>query len=131
MNKCSWKGRSEKVKKPWGYEIVWSALPGVHGKILSIEAGNRTSLKYNNHKDEVLYVLSGKVLIQHGDQLTLTKEDERPYVIDEFFPGDVLHVQSCSPYRITAIENSEIIEIGNNKKSQFTRLDDDYGRTCK
>ena len=131
MNKCSWKGKSSKTEKPWGHETVWSALPGVQGKILFIKAGNKTSLKYNNAKDEILYILSGKVLIQYGDQSTLVENSENSYRFSEFTPGGVLHIQSCSPYRITAIEDSEIIEIGNNKKSTCTRIDDDYGRACK
>ena len=42
--------------------------------------------------------------------------------------GDSLMVQSGSPYRLKALEDSEIIEIGNNLSDKPIRIEDDYGR---
>ena len=43
-------------------------------------------------------------------------------------PGDSLLVQSLCPYRITAIVDCEIIEIGNNASDTTFMIEDDYGR---
>ena len=128
MNNCAWRGQSKKNDKPWGYEIVWGALPAIHGKILVIEKGKRTSFKYNKRKNEVLHILRGKAHIKYGDQKTLIDEIAAPYREQEFVVGDILCIQNGSPYRITAIEECEIIEIGDNSSSSVVRLDDDYGR---
>ena len=129
MNNCAWRGKSKKNDKPWGYEIVWGALPAVHGKILVIEKGKRTSFKYYERKNEVLHILRGKAHIKYGDQQTLIDEISAPYREQEFAVGDVLFIQNGSPYRITAIEECEIIEIGDNSSNSVVRLDDDYGRS--
>jgi len=43
-------------------------------------------------------------------------------------PGRVLHIQSHCPYRVTALEDSVIIEIGNHLSSPVVRIEDDYNR---
>ena len=43
-------------------------------------------------------------------------------------PGDALLVQSGCPYRIIALEDSEIIEIGNHSGDKPVRVVDDHGR---
>ena len=38
----------KKIKKPWGYEVVWAkstSSPGYIGKLLYINAGHRLSLQ--------------------------------------------------------------------------------------
>tara|TARA_B100000214_G_C23819974_1_gene559171 strand:- start:161 stop:580 length:420 start_codon:yes stop_codon:yes gene_type:complete len=129
--KSAWVSRKKtdsKITKPWGYEIVWSGFSGVHGKSLFIESGKRTSLKYNKMKSEVLMVKSGKVRAEYGDELTISDPLVHPMQTSILEPGDSLLVQSAAPYRITAIEDSEIIEIGNNLSDSPVRLEDDYGR---
>ena len=47
--KSSWISREKLTsqKKPWGYEKSWNGFDGIHGKLLFIKFGERTSLKYN------------------------------------------------------------------------------------
>jgi hypothetical protein len=40
-------------------------------------------------------------------------------------------VQSECPYRIEALEESEIIEVGDRSDNEPVRLEDDYGRAKK
>ena len=44
-------------------------------------------------------------------------------------PGESLSVQSGCPYRITAVEDSQVIEISEERfNSRTVRIEDDYGR---
>ncbi len=128
--KSAWVSKSSRSdKRPWGSELVWSALPNIHGKLIDIEEGKRTSLKYHLLKSEVLFVLSGRILAEFGDELTLKDPVVHPWRTEELLPGQSLIVQSGSPYRITALEDSRLIEIGDRQTEPRTiRLEDDYGR---
>lgn len=131
MDKTVWKGKSHIVQKPWGREIVWTAMLHVSGKILNITAGERTSLKYHNIKDEVLYMLSGNARIIHSD--CNWDKDRDNIVLKEsiFSPGDYFAIQSMCLYRIEAIDDCTIFEIGNSTRSNScVRLEDDYGRAA-
>ena len=119
---------SDMKEKPWGTEIDLPGFNGVHGKILFIKKGYRTSLKYHQRKDETLYIKSGKVEFLFGDELTLDDPIDHGFQRQVAAAGQGLKVQSSCPYRITALEDSEIIEIGNNLSDVPVRLEDDYGR---
>ena len=115
-------------KKPWGFEKSWAGFNGIHGKIVFIKAGCRTSLKYHKLKSEVLMLQKGKAEVLFGDEMTFIDPIAHPFKKQIIGPGDVLLVQSCSPYRITAIDDCEIIEIGNNSADHPVRIEDDFGR---
>ena len=53
-----------KIVKPWGYEVLFAFTPKYAGKVLFIKKGHRLSLQYHNDKDETLYVLKGKGLLE-------------------------------------------------------------------
>jgi mannose-6-phosphate isomerase-like protein (cupin superfamily) len=127
--KAAWKSGSTKVSKPWGDETIWwSMTSGVRGKILHIRAGERTSLKYFPLKNETLFMLAGKAEVYYGDEASLVDETNHPFTLATFSPGDALHVQSGCPYRIIAIEDSQIIEISSHSSEEPVRIEDDYDR---
>ena len=127
--KSCWTGRSRTTDKPWGSEVVWAAHHSVGGKILHIRESERTSLKFNTLKDECLFVLSGIVEVQYGNQETLTDPVQHPFEHTVLSPGESLCVQSGCPYRITAVEDSQVIEISEERfNSRTIRIEDDYGR---
>jgi len=128
--KSAWVSRTpSNEKRPWGAELSWTALPNIHGKLIDIHQGCRTSLKYHLLKSEVLFVLSGRIIAEYGDERTLKDPVNHPWEKQELLPGHSLIVQSGSPYRITALEDSRLIEIGDRKVEPKTvRLEDDYGR---
>jgi len=132
--KSSWIVRgSDKsiVEKPWGYEHVWAGFSGIHGKTLYISKGCRTSFKYHQLKSEVLFLRSGIAEVVHGDECSIKDLVGHPLKTSVINPGDIVQVQSGSPYRITALTDCEIIEIGNYLSDKPTRIDDDYGRQEK
>ena len=126
--KSAWRGRSETAQKPWGHELVWSSHESVHGKILYIKAGSRTSLKYHSLKSETLLFISGVAEVTFGSEHTIRDPVEFPMKTEQFCDGEVLLVQSGCPYRIEAIEDCEVIEIGNHLSDSPIRIEDDYGR---
>ena len=115
--KSSWIARSRnginKYDKPWGYEIQWVGFNGIHGKILFIKKGHRTSFKKHKMKNEVLFLKSGEATITLGDEFSIFDPTGHPVKIENMKSGDSLLVQSECPYRIKADTDCELIEIGN------------------
>tara|TARA_R100000152_G_C6657479_1_gene97301 strand:+ start:234 stop:647 length:414 start_codon:yes stop_codon:yes gene_type:complete len=127
--KSCWVGKSQVYDKPWGFERQWAAHGPIGGKILHLKEGSRTSLKYNTLKDECLFVLEGVIRVQFGTERTLQDPVQHPFQYAELRHGDCLNIQSGCPYRITAEENAQVIEISETKyNSQTIRIEDDYGR---
>ena len=128
--KSAWvtRGKDAIITKPWGTEKIWSGFNGVHGKILSVTKGKKTSLKFHKIKTEVLYLMHGKVEVLFGNESSFIDPVGNPLQTEILQPGDALLVQSCCPYRIVALEDSEIIEIGNHNSDRPVRVLDDYDR---
>ena len=129
--KSSWvvrKKTNSVINKPWGTETIWSGFFGIHGKTCFIKAGARSSFKYFPIKSEVLFLRSGKAEVTFGAEDTLLDPIGYPLKSEILCEGDVLMVQSGCPYRVKAITDCEIIEIGNNSTDKPVRIEDDYGR---
>lgn len=125
----SWVTKSFGTVEPWGTTQVWTALKNLHGKLISIKEGHRTSLKYHNVKNEVFFVLTGKVKVHFANSDFVEKHNENSRLVEaELSPGDVFVVQPGSVYRFTAVENCALIEVGNRLHDESIRLADDYGR---
>ena len=130
--KSAWVSKGSTVEqKPWGFETKWTGFSGIHGKTLFIKEGFRTSLKYNSRKTEVLMLRSGEAEVTFGNENTVTNPDLYPYTTEPLHPGESLLVQSGCPYRIKAITDCEIFEIGDNSQDTPVRISDDYGRLKK
>ena len=127
-SKSAWITKWKKEEKPWGTEMIWASFTAGHGKLLTLEQGKRTSLKYNPQKNESLIVLTGKVHAKFGDEHTIKDDVGHPWQEEILEPGMTLNVQSGCPYRLTAMEDSQIIEIGNHLADKPVRIEDDYGR---
>tara|TARA_Y100001938_G_scaffold149597_1_gene236966 strand:- start:1503 stop:1949 length:447 start_codon:yes stop_codon:yes gene_type:complete len=127
-DKSAWRVKPLSKETPWGTEKQWSALPGVNGKILSIKKDHRTSLKYHRRKNEAFYVLSGKVKFVYADEdwLHYNNVNLKEEILEA---GDSMCVQSNCVYRIHALEESRVVEIGSyGNDAGSVRIDDDYGR---
>jgi mannose-6-phosphate isomerase-like protein (cupin superfamily) len=129
--KQAWSAKSVEESKPWGETRVWHAMSNLHGKLIHIRAGERTSLKYHSIKSEVFFVLSGRVRAIYGNSKTLVSPEKNPYEVRILEPFDVLHVQSECPYRLEALEDCKIIEVGDRADSTPVLLEDDYGRRTR
>ena len=127
MNRSIWKGKSTLIKKPWGSERIWGGL--FSGKEIHIQKGNRTSLKFNKQKNEILYLQSGEMFVEFADEQHFkdhVKNPSRTCIIKE---GELLNVQAGCPYRLSAVKDCVLFEISDCAKlDDRVVIDDDYGR---
>ena len=111
-----------KVDKPWGHELIWALSETYCGKVLFIKAGAALSLQFHNEKDESWLVQSGRAKLELGDagQRLLHEEVIGPGAAFRYRPGTV--------HRVTAIEDTTIIEVSTPQLDDIVRLEDLYGR---
>ncbi len=127
--KTGWTGPTKREATPWGETWTWSTPDTLLGKIIKIRANNRTSLKYHKLKNKSFFVLGGKVEVTFGNSKTVSMPETNPYQVLLLSVGETFSVQSECPYRIKALDDSTIIEIGDSSRDLFVRLEDDYGRS--
>jgi mannose-6-phosphate isomerase len=97
------------VDKPWGHELIWAVTDRYVGKILHIK------------KDETVMVLKGKMAFEHYG------EGEQPKVT-ELGPLEPFHVTPLLRHRMTALEDTDIVEVSTTELDDVVRLEDKYGR---
>lgn len=133
MSNCSWVSKATFNQKPWGREIVASSHSNIAAKLITINAGEMTSFKYNNIKFESLVVLKGRVRAYFANS-NFFDEPECTLKTKLLEVGDCLNVQCGCPYRLEALTTSQILEIGNctnNETFNTIRIIDEYGRESK
>ena len=109
-----------KVEKPWWYELLWAVTDRYIGKIIHVNAGHALSLQYHERKDETISVWSGRVILE-------VKEDGQ-LVQREMAPGKSIHLAPGTVHRITALEESDLVEVSTPELEDVIRLEDNYGR---
>ena len=117
-----WAFEPRRVEKPWGYELIWAVADDYVGKILFVRAGHSLSLQFHNEKDESWYVQSGRAELELGDvgQGVLNTEVIVAGASFRFRPGTV--------HRVTALEDTTILEVSTPQLEDVVRLEDKYGR---
>ena len=118
----SWAVDVRKVEKPWGHELIWALSDAYCGKILFIKAGSAISLQFHNQKDESWLVQSGRARLELGEagQRVLHEEVIGPGAAFRYPPGTV--------HRVTALEDTTILEVSTPHLDDVVRLEDLYGR---
>ena len=117
-----WAFEPRKVEKPWGHELVWAEAEQYVGKVLFVKAGESLSLQFHREKDESWLVHDGRVKIELGSagDAMLNEEVVSPGACFRFRPGTV--------HRVTAIEDTTILEVSTPQIDDVVRLQDAYGR---
>jgi mannose-6-phosphate isomerase len=115
------RGEDMRVEKPWGYEIRWAVTGRYLGKILHVNRGEALSLQYHEQKDECLYLASGVLDLELGDESGELKRHRLKV-------GDTVHITPGTRHRMTAIEDSDIFEVSTPEIDDVVRLEDRYGR---
>jgi mannose-6-phosphate isomerase len=113
--------RPERVPKPWGHEIIWARTDRYAGKILHVRAGESWSLQYHRRKEETMRVLSGAVTLEVG------AERGEPQRL-RLGPGEGFHLPPGTRHRVTALEDTDILEVSTPELDDVVRLEDRYGR---
>jgi mannose-6-phosphate isomerase len=109
-----------RVPKPWGYELIFAHTEHYVGKVLHVSRGETLSLQYHEMKDETLYVIAGKVVLEAREGA-----ETRRVTLDV---GDAFHVPPRLIHRIEALEDSDIVEVSTTELDDVVRLEDRYGR---
>ena len=109
-----------RVDKPWGYELHWAHTERYVGKIIHVNKGHALSLQYHNVKDETIFLWSGK--------LRFEIEINGELVGREMAPGEAVHITPKTVHRMTALEDSDILEASTPELQDVVRLEDRYGR---
>jgi mannose-6-phosphate isomerase-like protein (cupin superfamily) len=117
-----WAFEPRRVEKPWGHELIWALADAYCAKLLFVKAGQSLSLQYHRVKDETWYVQSGRATLELG-----VLGDERREV-GEIGAGDCFRYRPGTIHRITAIEDTTILEASTPELDDVVRLDDRYGR---
>jgi quercetin dioxygenase-like cupin family protein len=93
------------VPKKWGREIVIDNNNEYCGKILEFKKGESFANHFHLAKRETWYVLDGLLLMKHYN---LTNAD---VIENTIFAGEVIKVNRGEPHKLTALEDSRIVEI--------------------
>jgi mannose-6-phosphate isomerase len=110
-----------KVSKPWGWELVWAETEVYVGKLLFVRAGESLSLQYHEVKDESWLMHEGRARLELG---RVGGELEAV----EMTPGDSFRFRPLTVHRVTAIEDTLVIEVSTTELDDVVRLEDRYGR---
>jgi mannose-6-phosphate isomerase len=118
----AWSVEPRRVDKPWGHEVIWAVTEAYAGKLLFVRAGESLSLQFHREKDESWLVQSGRAKLELGSagDAMLKEEVIGPGAAFRFRPGTV--------HRVTALEDTTIVEVSTNQLDDVVRLEDRYGR---
>ena len=117
-----WTVDPRRVEKPWGWELIWAHTGDYVGKILFVAAGHSLSLQYHNEKDESWYVESGRARLELG-------RSGDPLLNEQVITtGAAFHYEPGTLHRVTALEDTTILEVSTPHLDDVVRLEDAYGR---
>jgi mannose-6-phosphate isomerase len=117
-----WAFEPRRVEKPWGWELIWAHADAYVGKVLFVREGHSLSLQFHREKDESWYVESGRAKLELGEtgNAVLKTEVVSAGACFRYRPGTV--------HRVTALEDTTIIEVSTPQLDDVVRLEDAYGR---
>jgi mannose-6-phosphate isomerase-like protein (cupin superfamily) len=110
-----------RVSKPWGYELRWAITDRYLGKVLHIEGGEALSLQYHNRKDESILVLTGTMDLELEDEIGIMRAHRMT-------AGDSQRIMPGRRHRMTAVENTDVLEVSTPDMDDVVRVEDRYGR---
>ena len=113
--------QARRIEKPWGYELIWAESEQYVGKLLFVRSGQALSLQYHEVKDESWLVQEGRASLELGEVGgTLSTL--------EIGPGDAFRYRPGTVHRVTALEDTLILEVSTPHLDDVVRLEDRYGR---
>jgi mannose-6-phosphate isomerase-like protein (cupin superfamily) len=116
-----WAFEPRRVDKPWGHELIWALTDVYCGKLLFVKAGHSLSLQLHREKDESWLVHAGRARVELGHEGENLAENE-------VGPGEAFHFTPGTVHRVTAIEDTTILEVSTPQLDDVVRLEDSYGR---
>jgi mannose-6-phosphate isomerase len=117
-----WAFDVRRVEKPWGYELIWAVTDRYVGKVLFVRSGHSLSLQFHREKDEAWLVQSGRAKLELGDAGETILHEE------VVAAGAAFHYAPGTVHRVTALEDTTILEVSTPHLDDVVRLEDAYGR---
>jgi mannose-6-phosphate isomerase-like protein (cupin superfamily) len=117
-----WAFEPRRVDKPWGHELVWALTDVYCGKLLFVKAGESLSLQLHREKDESWLVHAGRARVELGE------EGAEALEVSEVGPGEAFRFVPGTVHRVTALEDTTILEVSTPQLDDVVRLEDRYGR---
>jgi mannose-6-phosphate isomerase-like protein (cupin superfamily) len=114
---------ARRVEKPWGWELIWAETDAYVGKLLFVRAGEALSLQYHELKEESWLVREGRARLELGKS-----DDGGGLETIEIKPGDALHFPPGTLHRVTAIDDTLVVEVSTPHLDDVVRIEDRYGR---
>jgi mannose-6-phosphate isomerase-like protein (cupin superfamily) len=111
-----------RVDKPWGWELVWAETQDYVGKLLFVKAGESLSLQYHEVKDESWLVREGRARLELGDAAGGELEEL------EIGRGEAFRYPPGTVHRLTALEDTLVLEVSTPHLDDVVRVEDRYGR---
>jgi mannose-6-phosphate isomerase len=121
-NLDAWAFEPRRVDKPWGYELIWAHADQYVGKVLFVKAGESLSLQFHREKDESWLVQSGRARLELGEAGDAVLKEE---IVSA---GAAFHYRPGTVHRVTALDDTTILEVSTPHLDDVVRLDDRYGR---
>jgi mannose-6-phosphate isomerase-like protein (cupin superfamily) len=111
----------KRVVKPWGEEL-WLAHNELYAlKIILLNKGTRSSLQYHQQKHETIYIDQGSVIA--------SLEDSSGAMVEEtLHAGAIIENPPFRKHRLTALEDTRLIEVSTPQLDDVVRVEDDYTR---
>ena len=106
----------EKKTKPWGYERPVGQFRGLNLKELFFLQGMVSSFHYHTKKDEIFYIISGRIRLVYGEK-------------DEVFTaGQSVHIPPNMRHQFHPLEDTLILEVSTQMFGDIVRIEDAYNR---
>ncbi len=118
----SWAFEPRKVDKPWGHELIWAEGDRYVGKVLFIKAGESLSLQFHRVKEESWLIQAGRAKLELGSAGDAMLKQE------VIAAGACFHFRPGTVHRVTAIDDTTIVEVSTPELDDVVRLEDRYGR---
>lgn len=109
------------IEKPWGKEELLEINDFYVLKKLTMWKNHRCSLQYHNHKQETIYVLSGKLRI-------FTGQSENELSSKIYVPNETLTLLPGVVHRMEGVEDCVYLEASTPQLDDVVRIQDDYNR---
>jgi mannose-6-phosphate isomerase-like protein (cupin superfamily) len=117
-----WRFEPRRVEKPWGHELIWAQTDVYCGKLLFVKAGHSLSLQFHREKDEAWLIQSGRARLELGSA------GEKMLKEEVVGAGAAFHYAAGTVHRVTALEDTTILEVSTPQLDDVIRLEDAYGR---
>jgi len=118
----AWAFEPRRVDKPWGYELIFARTESYVGKVLFVKAGESLSLQFHRQKDESWLVQSGRAKLELGSA------GDAMLKVEVVAAGACFHFRPGTVHRVTALDDTTIIEVSTTELDDIVRLEDRYGR---